>query len=428
MKVDAVEAGSCRLRMTVRAEADETRPEYDAVVRHFVQRGGVPGFRAGKVPMDVIKRTFGNEIREEVNSRLVRSLYRRAVEQERIRVVSLVNVEDVQFSPETGMAAVFVVDVEPTVDVPDYRKAPVKFAAPAVTEDEVDAQVQRVREAFAKFDKAPADYPAQRDDLVSIDFEGKVNGQPMKEVAPEAAAIAEGKAHWTLLNDERFLPELVMELVGMRAGESKRAEFTLGDYLPDALKGQPAVFSLAVNEVRRRVLPTDDEMLQQVKGESMEAFREMARKSLTEHATSEAMRKFETEIITYLLSKCAFDLPQSLLDEEINESLHRMAEDAGRRGMTKEDLGKHRAEIVESATAMSKRLLRVRYLLAAIGDKEQVEATDEDVNAWIEEAAPEHRMTAVQLRARIEKNDRLADVRGQVRNQKVLKMLVDSLK
>jgi len=429
MKIDTVSLSPCRIKATVKAEAEETRPDYDAVIRYFVQKGSVPGFRAGKVPLEVIKRTFSNEIREEVNNRLVRSLYVKTLKQEGLKPVNLVDVEDVRFSPETGMTATFVIDVEPKVDLPNYKKIPLKFVTPAVTESEVDERVQRVREAFTRFDTTTADYPVEYDDLVSIDFEGKINGQPIKEIVPEATAISEGKAHWTLVKSERFLPQLVAELVGMKAGEAKTVEFTFeGDYLPDALKNQPAVYALAVNEVRRRTLPTDEELLQQVRVADMEAFRKLTHERLTESALQEATRKFESEVIAFLLGKQEFDLPQSQLDDEINETLHRMAEDASRRGMTKDDLEKHRAEIVESATTMAKRQLHTRYLLSAIADEEKVEATDEDISAWIEAAAPDYQVTPIQLRARIEKNGRMDDLRQQVRTRKVLTQVVESLK
>ncbi|MCL2104384.1 MAG: trigger factor [Kiritimatiellaeota bacterium] len=430
MKVDKLDMGSCRVKATVRADAEETRPEYDTVVRYFVQKGRIPGFRAGKVPLDVVKRTFANEIREEVNTRLLRSLYAKTVEQEKFKVVNLVNIEDVRFSPETGMTVAFVIDVEPKVVLPDYKKIPVKFTVPEVPDAEVEDNIQRIREAYAKFAEAgETDYPIQRGDLVSLDFEGTINGQPIKEIVPEAATIAEGVAHWTQVNDEYFLPQLVAELIGMKAGESKTATFTFeGAYLPDGLRGQPAVYTLTVKEVRCRILRTDEELVRELKVESMEAFRALTRKSLAARAEQQATLKLESEVIAFLLGKNEFDVPQSQLDEEINETLHRMADDAGRRGMTKEDLEKHRAEIVENATATAKRQLRIRYLLAAVGDQENVEATDEDVSQWIEAAAPSHRLTPIQLRARIEKNRRMDDLRWQVRNNKVLKLLVQTLK
>lgn len=429
MKIDKLEMDPCRVKITVKAEAEETRKDYDAVVAYFVKNGRIPGFRVGKAPADVIKKTFGNEIREEVNTRLLRSLYGKVLEQEKIKQVNLVNIEDVRFSPETGMTASFVIDVEPTVKIPGYKKFSVKFEAQTVTEEQVDDRIRHIREAFAKFDKAEDGYAVQRDDLACVDFEGKVNGQPIKDLVPEAAPIAEGKAHWMQVSDERFLPQLVAAVIGMKSGESKTTEFVFeGDHLPEALKNQTAVYTLSVGEVRRRVLPTDEEVIQQMKLENVEKLRETTRERLAEQANQAATRKFESDILEKLMYKADFDLPQSELEQEINETLGRMAEDASQRGATKEDLEKNRAEIVESATAMAKRQLRMRYMLAAIGEQEKIEATDADVNQWLEEAAPEYRLTPVQLRARVEKNGRMADLRSQVRNQKVVKMLVDQLK
>jgi trigger factor len=429
MKIDKLEMDTCRVKITVKAEAEETRKDYDAVVGYFVKNGRIPGFRAGKAPVDIIKKNYSNEIREEVHTRLLRSLYMKVMEQEKIKQVNLVNVEDVRFSPETGITASFVVDVEPTVKVPAYKKFSMKFVVDGVTEEQIDERLQHIREAFAKFNPAEAGYAVQRNDLACVDFEGKVNGQPIKELVPEAAAIAEGKAYWMQVSDDRFLPQLVAAVIGMKSGETKTTEFVFeGDHLPDALKNQTAVYTLSVGEVRCRALPTDEEVVQQMKIESIAKLRETTRERLTEQATQAATRKFESDIIEKLMSKADFELPQSELEQEINETLGRMAEEASQRGATKDDLEKNRAEIVESATAMAKRQLRVRYMLAAIADQEKIESTEEDVTQWLEEAAVEYRLTPVQLRARVEKNGRMDDLRAQVRNQKVIKMLVDTLK
>jgi trigger factor len=176
------------------------------------------------------------------------------------------------------------------------------------------------------------------------------------------------------------------------------------------------------------VLPTDEAIVEQMKVESMGKLRETTRERLAEQANHTALRKFESDILERLLEKAEFELPQSELEREINETLGRMAEEASQRGATKEDLEKNRAEIVESATSMARRQLRIRYMLAAIGDEEKVEATEADIDQWLEEAAGEYHLTPVQLRARVEKNERMAELRGQVRNQKVIKMLVDQLK
>ena len=134
---------------------------------YFAKNGRIPGFRVGKSPLEVIKKNFATEIREEVNTRLLRSLYKKVIEQEKIKQVNLVNVENIRFSPETGMMVSFVVDVEPTVKIPAYKKLSVKFAVEAVTDAQVDERLQHIREAFAKFSPTEEGYAVQRNDPVS---------------------------------------------------------------------------------------------------------------------------------------------------------------------------------------------------------------------------------------------------------------------
>jgi len=428
MKIDTVNLNACRVKMTVKAEADETRPEYDAVVKQFMQKGRVPGFRVGKVPAEMVKRTFANEIREEVHTRLLRSLYFDALAQEKIKLVGLVNVEDVRFAPETGMTASFLIDVQPTFDVPDCTAIPVKPETPSVDEQEVDAQLQRLREAFATFETAKDDDVIQKGDLASIDFNGQIDGQPILEVAPEAKAIAEGKDFWMQVDEQRFLPQLVDALVGMKLNESKEVTVTFDEQAPEALKGRTAVYQLKVNVVRSRVLPDDAAMLKQTKMESVDALRNQVRESLLIGARQDEVRRQEAAVVEYLWRKAECDRPQSEVEEEINQTLARMADEAGQRGMTKEDMAQHRTEIIERATATAKRQLRLRYILGAIAKKAKIDVSDAEVEEWFAGAASDYRMNPSQLRAQVEKNGRMDALKRQICDQKALKRLVDGLK
>lgn len=138
MKVDTQNVASCKVKVIVKAEADETRKEYEEVIKTFMQQGRVPGFRPGKVPREIIKRDFHKEITEEVQGRLFRALYRQALDQQGIKMVSLLDVSDMLFSPETGITFTLTVDVQPDFDLPKYKKIPVVFEDPVVTEAQVD--------------------------------------------------------------------------------------------------------------------------------------------------------------------------------------------------------------------------------------------------------------------------------------------------
>jgi trigger factor len=429
MKVDTLNVGACKVKVIVKAEAEETRPDYEDVLKSFLQHGRVPGFRQGKVPREIIKRDFHKEITEEVQGRLFRSLYRKALEQEKIKLVSLRDVGDMLFSPETGITFAMTLEVQPEFDLPKYKKIPITFEDPVVTEEQVDEHVDRLRKAFAKFEEAPAGHAVEAGDLVSIDFAGLIDGQPVKELAPEAKAISDGTDFWTQVEEDRFLPEIVTALKGMTAGESAEVKFKFDKEQPiAALRGKKAVYSVTVKSVRMRVLPKDEELLAQVKIESLDKLREQTRKNLSESAQQAEKQRREQTLIEFLLKKTEFDLPESQVSDEINTTMDRMMNEAHYRGLTREDLEKNREAIIENATASAKRQLRVRYVLGRIADQEQIALTDAEVDQKIAELSVEFRMKPEQLRAQIEKNERMDTLRAQIRDEKTMRFLLEEAK
>ncbi|MDD4019781.1 MAG: trigger factor [Kiritimatiellae bacterium] len=429
MKVESKVVGPCKVKVFVKAEADETRKEYEDVLKLFMKNGRVTGFRQGKAPREIIKRDFHKEITEEVQGRLFRALYKKALEQKKIDMVAVLDVGDMLFSPETGISFSMTVDVRPDFDLPKYKKIPITFEDPAVTEGQVDEQIVRLREAFAKFEEAPEGHGIGPGDLVSIDFAGKIGGQPVKEVAPEAKAISEGTGFWLQVEEGRFLPEIVQALKGMKAGGAAEVAVTFDTGHPvAALRGKEAVYQVTVKAARMRVLPKDEEMLTQMKVESMEKLREQTRAGMLESANQAERQRREQMVIEFLLKKTDFELPESQVAEEINVTLDRMMSEAHYRGLTREDLEKNRGQIIENATAAAKRQLRLRYILGSIAGKEGITVTDEEVSRKIAEMSVEMRLTAEKLRAQIEKNGRMDMLREQIRDGKTVRFLLDEAK
>ncbi len=429
MKVVTQNMGSCKVKVIVKAEAEETRSDYEAVIKAFMQQGRVPGFRPGKVPREIIKRDFHKEISEEVHGRLIRSLYKKAVEQEKIKMITLLDVGDVLFSPETGITFSMTLDVQPEFDLPKYKKIPVSFEEPAVTEAQIDEHVNRLRKAFAKFEDAPAGAVIEAGDLVSIDFSGLIDGKPVRETAPEAKSISEGTDFWLQVEEDRFLPEIVEALKGMKAGDATEVKFKFDKEQPlEALRGKKAVYAVTVKTVRKCILPADEELLKQVKLDSLEKLREQTRTHLAESAQQAEKNRREQTVIEFLLKKTEFDLPESQVSDEISATLDRMANEAHYRGLKREDLEKNRDAIIENATASAKRQLRLRYVLGRIAEQEKIEVSDAEVEQKIVGLSVDFRMKPEQLRAQIEKNGRLVTLRDQIRDEKTMQFLLAEAK
>jgi len=429
MKVDTQKVGPCKVKVIVKAEAEETRKEYEEVMKLFMRQGRVPGFRAGKVPREIIKRDFHKEITEEVQGRLFRTFYRQALDQEGVKMVSLLDAGDMLFSPETGITFTMTVDVQPEFALPKYKKIPVTCEDPTVTEEQVDEHIDRLRKAFAKFEEAPAGHAVEAGDLVSIDFTGLIDGQPVHALAAEAKAISEGVDFWIQIEEGRFIPEVINALKGLKAGESTEVKFKFGKEQPiEALRGKKAVYAVTVKAVRMRVLTKDEDLLAQVKIESMEKLREQTRTNLSESAQQAEKQRREQTIVEFLLKKTEFDLPESQVSEEINSTLDRMMNEAHYRGLTREDLEKNREAIIENASDSAKRQLRLRYILGRIAEQEGITLTDAEVDQKIATLATDFRMKPEQLRAQIEKNERMGLLRSQIRDEKTLRFLLDEAK
>ena len=429
MKVDTQSAGPCKAKVIVKAEADETRADYEAVLKSFVEHGRVPGFRQGKVPREIIKQTFHKEITEEVHGRLFRSLYRKAIDQAKLKLVAVRDVGDMLFSPETGITFSMTIDVQPEFSLPKYKKIPITFEDPAVTADQVEAHIDQIRKAFAKFEEAKADHAVEAGDLVSLDFAGLIDGKPVKEIAPDAKSVSDGKDFWIQADDERFIPEIIAAVKGLKAGASVDVKVKFDKEYPlEALRGKKAVYQVTVKAVRMRVLPSDEELLKQVKAESLEKLREQTLANLTESAKRAEKQRREQTVIEFLLKKNEFELPESQVADEINVTLDRMMNEAHYRGLTREDLEKNRQAIIESATTTAKRQLRLRYVLGRIAEEEKIALTEDEVDKKIAELAGEFRMKPEQLRAQVEKNNRMETLRSQIRDEKTMQYLLDEAK
>ncbi|MDX9868365.1 MAG: trigger factor [Kiritimatiellia bacterium] len=429
MKVESKRVGPCRVRVFVKAEAEETRGEYETVLKLFMKEGRVPGFRQGKVPREVIKRSFHNEIQEEVRSRLFRTLYKPALEQKKVAFVALRDVGDMLFSPETGISFSMTVDVKPEFELPKYKKIPVVFDEPVITDEQVDGQMRQLREAFAQFKEAGADDAVRDGDMVRIDFAGTVDGKPLAELDPSAKALAGESGQWVLVQEGRFLPEILQALRGLKQGAETTAQVMFGaDHPVTALRGKTASYSVTVREIRARSLPTEEEVCAQLKAASVDEMRAQAREGMAEAARKAERLRREQTVIDYLLKQADFDLPESEEAEEINATLDRMMGEAQDRGLTREDLAKSREQIIESATASARRQVRLRHILARIAEKEAITVSPEETDSRIAELAKEARSTPSQFRAQVEKNGRMDTLREHILNMKTIQFLLDQAK
>ena len=239
---------------------EDVAKEWDAIANSYAQYARIPGYRAGKAPRRVIEAKFRKEIQDELTKKLVAKSYQEAIAEKQLRVVSLTNLEEVEFGQDRSMRFRATVVTAPEFELPDYTSIPVQLPDVKVNEAEVDATVERLREQAADFIDVP-ERGLQMGDFAVLDFEGTIEGKAIRELAPEASKnLHGGKKFWLHLTPENFLPDFCEQLIGQKRTETSVVKVKFPEDFPvKEMAGKKAEYAVTVNEIKERILPAIDD-------------------------------------------------------------------------------------------------------------------------------------------------------------------------
>lgn len=435
MKFETKESSPCVMALSVKAEADETKAPYQKVLNVFMREASIPGFRKGKVPLNIIKQKFQQEIAHECQQACFSEFYPKALKESGLDAVNLQNVTDVLFTPETGFSCTALVEVKPTFDLPKYKKLAIKAGDATVTDEQVTERVESFRKAFAKFEDAKEGDAIAEGDFVQFDYAGALDDKaktPLAEVAPDQKAVCGATGFWTQLEEGRFLPEILDALKGMKAGETKddvKVKFPK-DNAPEALKGKKCVYTVTVKGFRRRTLPDDTTFAADAKAESLDALRAQIREQMEKDAAAAELENRKGQAIELLLKKADFAVPPSLVQRQIQSYLQDLAQRAQYSGMSADYIEQNRDKILADAEANAVRQVRLSYILLGIAKAENIEATDADVNAGLEKmaAGSNGKTTAADLLKQLQEHDQVDLYKEQLRAEKAIDLILSEAK
>lgn len=435
MKFETKESSPCVMALSVKAEADETKAPYQKVLNVFMREASIPGFRKGKVPLNIIKQKFQQEIAHECQQACFSEFYPKALKESGLDAVNLQNVMDVLFTPETGFSCTALVEVKPTFDLPKYKKLAIKAGDATVTDEQVTERLESFRKAFAKFEDAKEGDAIAEGDFVQFDYAGALDDKaktPLAEVAPDQKAVCGATGFWTQLEEGRFLPEILDALKGMKAGETKddvKVKFPK-DNAPEALKGKKCVYTVTVKGFRRRTLPDDATFAADAKAESLDALRAQIREQMEKDAAAAELENRKGQAIELLLKKADFAVPPSLVQRQIQSYLQDLAQRAQYSGMSADYIEQNRDKILADAEANAVRQVRLSYILLGIAKAENIEATDADVNAGLEKmaAGSNGKTTAADLLKQLQEHDQVDLYKEQLRAEKAIDLILSEAK
>src|SRR6266496_6467032 len=426
MKVEIEKQPGSISTLQIELPSDEVSKEWDSIANNFARIAKIPGYRPGKAPRSVIEKRFRKEIQEELTKKLVSKSYHDAIEQEQLRVASLANIEDVQFGEDKSMRFRATVVTTPEFDLPEYKNISVQLPETNVSDAEVDAALERLRDQSADFVDAP-ERGLQMGDFAVIDFEGSIDGKPVSEIAPQASKnLHGGKKFWLHLAPDDFLPKFCEQIVDLKPGDTRTVNIDLAtDFPVKELAGKRANYNVTVREIKQKVLPAVDDAFaaKLIPEKTLADLRQVIEHDLAHEKKHERERAKEGQVVKYLHERIQFELPPALLKSETRRILADLVQRSRERGVPDEMLKDKEKELIESATGLAAHRLKTNFILHRIAERENVKVSRDDINGRLREEAGRYNVPVEKMRKELQEHDGLDAFAEQILLGKTLDFL-----
>lgn len=373
-------------KLTIEVGADEVEKAIQAA--YLKQRGklSIPGFRKGKVPRQMIEKMYGVEIfYEDAINRMIPTAYSQAYDECGLDIVSQPEVDVVQM--EKGKPFIFTAEVatKPEVTLGEYKGLKVDKVPVEVTAEDVDAEIKRELERNARTVEV-TDRSVQKDDMVTLDYEGFVDG--------EAFEGGKGTDYPLTIGSGAFIPGFEDQLIGAEIGQEMEVNVTFPEqYHSKELAGKEAVFKCTVHTIKEKELPElDDEFASDVSEcETLAEYRQEVEKKLTERKQTQAREQIEDQAVDQAAENAQMDIPQPMIDLQVRQ----MEDDMGYRlqmqGMTKEMYfqmtGLTEDRMKQDMEAQAVKTIRTRLVLEAVAKAENIVVSEERLEEELKKMA-----------------------------------------
>ncbi|MBK1883395.1 trigger factor [Luteolibacter pohnpeiensis] len=418
----------CVATLRVEIPSDKVNGQRDQIVRGYANKARIQGFRPGKAPRALVEKRFQKEITEELTGALVNEAYDEALKQESLKVLDFGIPENLVTNPDGSMSFESKLTLAPDFSLPDYKNLTVKVPPLALPEEELDAQLQALRERFADFSDIEG-RAAAAGDFAVIDYSSTVEGKPTEEFLGKSAGyLSSREGFWVRLDEKAFLPGFALQLEGMNVGDSKEITLTLPDDFPvNDLQNKEITFQVTLKELKEAQLPElDDELAEKLApGQTMDGIKSIIRENLE----GERRRKIDdskvNQIVSHFNEQVDFELPEALINQETQSQANAMISRGMQSGMSKEEVTSQQAEIMASAGNQAVANLRTNFILQEIARAENITVSDNELVNHLAQIAAQRKVAPKKFIRDLQREGRLSNIRSSMVIGKTIDFLVE---
>ena len=422
MKYTFEKAEKSTVKIDITLTAKEWSDAIDKAYEKTKGRYSMPGFRKGKVPKHLLEGAYGKGIfYEEAINEAFPEYYSQVLEKEpSIEAVAAPEI-DIKKVDDKGLELVATVAVKPEVKLGEYKGITFKKVEYNVKDEDVEAEFKRLQERNSRMVDV-TDRAVESGDSAVIDYSGSVDGVKFDGGTAEKYTL--------VIGSNTFIPGFEDQIIGMKAGEEKDVKVKFpDDYHAENLKGKDAVFAVKLHEIKKKELPEiNDEFIKDAVGaESVEAYRKEVRERLEKQNADRAEREIEDEIVKKITDNAETEIPDALIENQIDRMVQEMSYRLSYQGLKLEDylkyIGKSMEDYRKDYRSQAENIVKSQLVIEKIIADEKIEATEEDVEAKIQDMAKAQGKEAPDV-----KKNMAARQLDYVKNEIIIKKLFDFLK
>jgi trigger factor len=414
LKVDYVEESSVRKALAFEVEPEQVQQAIDSRARELARRVKIPGFRPGKVPLDVVKKRFKDEILGEAAEAIVNKVVFEELDGRGLKPLAPPRVEEVKLEEGQPMSFKAVFETLPLVELPDWKGLRITAAGPKVIDEDVTKEIDRLREEAARYDPVDEERATRAGDFVLLDLVWQPKGGG-KGGRDENALIEVGNTgnH----------PGMNAGLEGLKLAETNDIEW--GQEAAPAVAGKTVRYTVTLKGIKKKVVPERDDEFAKDLGE-FGSLAELSEKIRTQLQTAEERRSerdVKGALVEALVAKANFEVPEALVERHMSARTESLARGLAYQGIDPRKVGVDWKQYRESTREDSLKAARADILLDEIARREGVSVLDSEIDAELARIADRSGRSREQVRAQMTKEDDIGALAARIREEKTLDLL-----
>jgi trigger factor len=428
MNIAVEKQPKCIAILNVEVPSADVAAKRQSITSSYASQAKLPGFRPGKAPKTVIEKRFGKQISEELTEALFGEACDKALETENLKVLDFGFPDNINERPDGSIAFETRLILAPEFTLPVYKGIEIKAPTTEVTDEEINTQLESIRERLAEFEDV-TDRAIQTDDIAVVDFTTTLDGQSLTDAIGEKGQyLAKRENHWLPVKEGSFLPGYAEQLVGSKQGDQKDVTITLDDSFPfEELRGKSIVLHTTVQGIKAPKLPelNDDFAEKLIPGKTIDEIKAVIRENMGMEKIKQINELKVSQIVEKLNIAINFELPEEIVKREVQNQANTLVEQGSQQGASDEDILKQQEEIFSVATKRAVTNLRTNFLLQEIAQAEKINVSDADLLGHISQIAQQRKQPIKKVIKELQKNRQIQSIRNSMLISQTIDFLVE---